>query len=72
MKTTTRVSLMVAIGRQLQAEYLPTAGGPLPKEIEELLAQLVALEDDKRESVGTRTDAARRSTTETAFLIEKV
>ena len=35
---------LFAIGRGLQAEYLPTVRQPLPSEIEGLLAQLVALE----------------------------
>ena len=33
-----------AIGRQLRAEYFPAVGRPLPPELEDLLAQLVALE----------------------------
>jgi hypothetical protein len=49
MTMSTPVSL-AAIGRQLQVEYSPTAGESLPREIEELLAQLVALEADRRES----------------------
>src|SRR5882724_540950 len=33
-----------AIGLQLRAEYLPAIGRPLPPELKDLLAQLVALE----------------------------
>jgi hypothetical protein len=43
MTTSMRASL-TAIGRQLQAEYLPTVRAPLPSELEGLLARLVALE----------------------------
>ena len=32
------------IGRQLRSEYFPAVGRPLPPELEDLLAQLVALE----------------------------
>lgn len=47
MTTSMRASL-IAIGRQLQADYLPTLSKPLPSELEELVAQLVALESGKR------------------------
>jgi hypothetical protein len=33
-----------AIGQRLRAEYFPSAGPSLPPELEDLLAQLVALE----------------------------
>jgi hypothetical protein len=39
-----------AICRQLDADYLPTLAKPLPRELEDLLAQLVAHEIRKRES----------------------
>ena len=39
-----------AIGRQLDANYLPTLTKPLPRELEHLLAQLVAYEMRKRTS----------------------
>jgi hypothetical protein len=42
---------LIAIGRQLQAEYLPAIGKPLPSELEGLLARLVALEAGRRESI---------------------
>jgi hypothetical protein len=38
------------IGRQLDADYLPPLGTPLPRELEDLPAQLVAYEIRKRES----------------------
>lgn len=39
---------LFAIGRGLQAEYLPVVRQPLPNELEELLSQLVALEAGRR------------------------
>ena len=39
---------LTAIGRQLPAAYLPTVQDPLPREIEDLLLQLVAFEMRKR------------------------
>jgi hypothetical protein len=39
---------LTAIGRQLQAEYSPTVGQPLPGELKDLLARLVALDAGKR------------------------
>ena len=41
---------LFAIGRGLQAEYLPTVRQPLPSGLEDLLTQLVALEAGTRES----------------------
>jgi hypothetical protein len=41
---------IAAIGRQLQADFLPCVAKSLPSELEELIAQLVALEADKRRS----------------------
>lgn len=41
---------LAAIGRQLNADYLPPLGTPLPRELENLLAQLVAYEIRKREA----------------------
>jgi hypothetical protein len=49
MTKSTHASL-IAIGRQLQAEYLSTLEEPLPNELEDLVAQLVALEIGKRAS----------------------
>ena len=39
-----------AICRQLDADYLPTLGKPLPRELKDLLAQLVEHEIRKRGS----------------------
>ena len=39
---------LFAIGRGLQAEYLPAVRQPLPSELEDLLAQLVALQAARR------------------------
>jgi hypothetical protein len=39
---------LFAIGRGLQAEYLPAVRQPLPNELEDLLTQLVALEVRRR------------------------
>jgi hypothetical protein len=47
MARSTHVSL-TAIGRQLDANYLPTLTKPLPSELKDLIAQLVALESGKR------------------------
>lgn len=48
--TTSMHASLIAIGRQLQADYLPSLAEPLPGELEELVAQLVALESGKRSS----------------------
>ena len=39
---------LFAIGRGLQAEYLPVVRQPLPHELEDLLTQLVAFEAGRR------------------------
>ncbi len=39
-----------AIGRQLHADYFPVLAEPLPSELKDLVAQLVALERGKRGS----------------------
>ena len=39
---------LTAIGRQLQDDYLPPSSMPLPRELEELVAQLVALDTRKQ------------------------
>ena len=41
---------LTAIGRQLSVAYLPTVLEPLPRELNDLVAQLVAFEMRKRES----------------------
>jgi hypothetical protein len=43
-------ALWTAIGRELHADYLPTLTKPLPRELEDLIAQLVAFEFGKRGS----------------------
>jgi hypothetical protein len=40
---------LAAIGRQLDADYRPLPGTPLPRELEDLLARLIAYEIRKRE-----------------------
>ena len=49
MTASMRASL-TAIGRQLQVDYSPSLAKPLPSELQELVAQLVALETRKRGS----------------------
>jgi hypothetical protein len=39
---------LTAIGRQLQDHYLPTLAEPLPSDLKDLVARLVALEINKR------------------------
>jgi hypothetical protein len=39
---------LAAIGCQLQTDHLPTSAKPLPRELRDLIAQLVAFEIDKR------------------------
>jgi hypothetical protein len=41
---------VTAIGRHLHADYSPTLAKPLPDELKDLVAQLVALERGKRVS----------------------
>jgi hypothetical protein len=41
---------LTAIGRQLSVAYLPTVLEPLPRELNDLAAQLVAFEMRKRKS----------------------
>jgi hypothetical protein len=43
-------ALWTAIGRERHADYLPTLTKPLPRELEDLIAQLVAFEFGKRGS----------------------
>jgi len=44
---------LTAIGRQLSTVYLPTVQEPLPRELKDLLAQLVASEMRKRDSIAS-------------------
>jgi hypothetical protein len=46
-----------AIGRQLSVAYLPTVREPLPRELKDLVLQLVAFEMRKRGSSARPTDA---------------
>ena len=41
---------LTAIGRQLSAAYLPTVREPLPSELKDLVAQLVAFETRRQGS----------------------
>jgi hypothetical protein len=47
--TTPMDDTLTAIGRQLSVAYLPTVLEPLPMELNDLVAQLVAFEMRKRE-----------------------
>ena len=51
--TTPMDATLTAIGRQLSVAYLPTVLEPLPRELNELVAQLVAFEMRKRESIAS-------------------
>jgi hypothetical protein len=44
---------LTAIGRQLSIAYLPTVQEPLPRELNDLVAQLVAFEMRKRDSIAS-------------------
>jgi hypothetical protein len=46
-----------AIGRELSVAYLPTVREPLPSELEDLVAQLVAFEVRRRGSSARSADA---------------
>jgi hypothetical protein len=48
--TTRMDDILAAIGRQLSVAYLPTVLEPLPRGLNDLVAQLVAFEMRKRES----------------------
>jgi hypothetical protein len=52
--TTSMHALLNAIGRQLQDDYSPSVRNPLPSELKDLVAQLVALEAGKRGSTEPR------------------
>jgi hypothetical protein len=43
-------ALLTALCRDLHADYWPTLTDPLPRELEDLIAQLVAFEAGKRGS----------------------
>jgi hypothetical protein len=48
--TISKHTSLTAIGRGLHADYLPTLVKPLPTELKDLVAQLVALEIGKQGS----------------------
>ena len=48
---------LTAIGRQLSVAYLPTVHEPLPSELKDLVAQLVASEMRRRGSSARLTEA---------------
>jgi hypothetical protein len=50
-----------AIGRQLSDAYLPTVREPLPRELKDLVAQLVAFEMRKRGSSARPVEALQRA-----------
>jgi hypothetical protein len=47
--TTRMDDILIAIGRQFSVAYLPSVLEPLPRELNDLVAQLVAFEMRKRE-----------------------
>ena len=55
--TTSLHAPLTAIARQLQDDYLPTVRKPLPSELKDLLAQLVALDAGRRKSTGRLVEA---------------
>jgi hypothetical protein len=55
--STAKDNALVAIGRELSVTYLPTVREPLPRELEDLVVQLVAFEMRERGS-GARPAAA--------------
>jgi hypothetical protein len=55
--TTSLHAPLTAIARQLQDDYLPTVRKPLPSELKDLVAQLVALEAGRRRSTGRFVEA---------------
>jgi hypothetical protein len=48
--TTSMQASLTAIGRQLHDDYLPTLADPLPSDLKDLVAVLVAREINKRGS----------------------
>jgi hypothetical protein len=55
--TTPMHDIRAAIGRELSVIYLPTVREPLPREVEDLVVQLVALEMRERGSGARRAPA---------------
>jgi hypothetical protein len=57
--TTPMDDTLTAIGRQLSITYLPTVLEPLPRELNDLVAQLVAFEMRKRELSARRSETVQ-------------
>jgi hypothetical protein len=55
--TTPKRDIFAAIGRELSVAYLPTVREPLPRELADLVVQLVALEMRERGSGARPADA---------------
>ena len=55
-------ALWTAIGRELHADYLPTLTKPLPRELEDLIAQLVVFEFGKRGSTERSVEVLQTAT----------
>ena len=64
--TTPMDHTLAAIGRQLSVAYLPTVREPLPRELEDLVVQLVALAMRKRGSSARPADALQCAMAELA------
>ena len=56
--------MLTAIGRQLSAAYLPTVREPLPSELKDLVAQLVAFELRRQGSSARRAEAMQLAWTQ--------
>jgi hypothetical protein len=54
-------ALLTAIDRELHADCLPTLAKPLPRELEDLIAQLVAFEFGKRGSTERSVEVSQSS-----------
>jgi hypothetical protein len=57
--TTPMDHTLAAIGRQLSVAYLPTVREPLPRELEDLVVQLVAFEMRERGSSARPAEAVQ-------------
>jgi hypothetical protein len=64
--TTPMDHTLAAIGRQLSVAYLPTVREPLPRELEDLVVQLVAFAMRKRGSSARPADALQCAMAELA------
>jgi hypothetical protein len=63
--TTPMDDTLTVIGRQLSVTYLPTVLEPLPRELNNMVAQLVAFEMRKREPKFVTLHSALRSSAAT-------